>query len=438
MRRAIFVLCLFAPGCIEEVYPPDLAWCEDELSVDKLPEVPTYAETVGPLLQSRCTRCHREGGIGTFAIESYDDAVAHKDAIRRAVVERTMPPWMPAKCCTDYEQDFSLTQEQIDLIASWVDGGTPRGEPGISPAEEPGFGLGPVTLTLDMAEEYERNPPPGTNDDTRCFMLDWPEDETKYVTGFRFVPGNAAVVHHAVVLVAGPDLVPTYEYYAQQDEAYGWSCPGGLVSGYGYLGGWSPGWEGQKTPDGHGHRVDPGSKVVVSIHYSAPARAEQDLPDRSRIELVTVDEVDHEIQAISVFNALWPWGGMPIPAGEKDVKYNVMYDPTDVVGYGQPLTLLSVNLHMHERGKSGMIGILRKDGTEECLLQIDRYEHEWQGDYIFKEPKVLEPDDRLYLECHFDNSEDNQRVVFGEKEAPRDLNWAEDGEMCVGFVAATK
>ena len=150
------------------------------------------------------------------------------------------------------------------------------------------------------------------------------------------------------------------------------------------------------------------------------------------------DSVDHEIQALGVYNAAWPFGMMPIPAGESDVKYAAMYDPTAIVSFGEDITILSVNLHMHERGKSGMVGILRKDGTEECLLQIDDYQHEWQGDYIFKTPKVLHYDDRLYVECRFDNSAENQRIVYGEREEPRDLNWAEDGEMCAGFVAATK
>jgi hypothetical protein len=62
---------------------------------------------------------------------------------------------------------------------------------------------------------------------------------------------------------------------------------------------------------------------------------------------------------------------------------------------------------------------------------------EWQGDYTFAEPVRLEPGDRLLVECVFDNSETNQRMVNGELEAPRDLNWGEDQEMCVGYVTAS-
>ncbi len=54
------------------------------------------------------------------------------------------------------------------------------------------------------------------------------------------------------------------------------------------------------------------------------------------------------------------------------------------------------------------------------------------------EPKELGPDDTLFVECIFDNSVVNQRTVGGEREEPRDLKWAEDGAMCVGFVTAAQ
>jgi hypothetical protein len=81
-----------------------------------------------------------------------------------------------------------------------------------------------------------------------------------------------------------------------------------------------------------------------------------------------------------------------------------------------------------------VLGVRRGDGEEECLIQIDDWDHAWQGDYAFAEPVTLRPDDQLVLECVFDNSATNQKP--GEE--PRDLNWAEDQEMCVAFVTIAK
>jgi hypothetical protein len=45
------------------------------------------------------------------------------------------------------------------------------------------------------------------------------------------------------------------------------------------------------------------------------------------------------------------------------------------------------------------------------------------------------PGDRLRIECHWDNTLDNQPIVDGEPLQPVDLNWGEGttDEMCVGF-----
>ena len=46
----------------------------------------------------------------------------------------------------------------------------------------------------------------------------------------------------------------------------------------------------------------------------------------------------------------------------------------------------------------------------------------------------MNPEDELYLECHFDNSAANQ----ADGQAPRDIAWGDnDQDMCVGFLAFT-
>src|SRR5262249_53099465 len=70
----------------------------------------------------------------------------------------------------------------------------------------------------------------------------------------------------------------------------------------------------------------------------------------------------------------------------------------------------------------------------ECLLQIDDWNFHWQGSYGFKQPKIFNPGDKLYLECHWDNSAGNQTGV------PKDTWWGEGttDEMCLGGFYYTK
>jgi hypothetical protein len=64
---------------------------------------------------------------------TYDAAKRDAKAIREAVLERRMPPWLPARGFGDFSIDRSLTPIEIELLTSWVDGGTPIGPPITAP-----------------------------------------------------------------------------------------------------------------------------------------------------------------------------------------------------------------------------------------------------------------------------------------------------------------
>ena len=83
---------------------------------------------------------------------------------------------------------------------------------------------------------------------------------------------------------------------------------------------------------------------------------------------------------------------------------------------------------MHTRGTRALLEIHHSDGTKECMLEIDRWNFHWQGAYAFMQPKTFNPDDSLYLECHWDNSMGTTDVYWGEGTAD---------EMCLGSFYLT-
>src|SRR5207302_7442308 len=96
------------------------------------------------LVADRCANCHVEGGIAPFALASYDDVFGQRMAIRTAVSQRMMPPWLAAKGCTEYAFDLSLSDEQVAMVSEWVDSGAPEGrQSGAQP--EPSSDLGGLT-----------------------------------------------------------------------------------------------------------------------------------------------------------------------------------------------------------------------------------------------------------------------------------------------------
>ena len=391
----------------------------------------TWHDDVAPLMARRCMSCHQTGGNAPMPLTTYAQVETLKHLVRDAVETRRMPPWPPAPCCADYENPAALTTEERQTMLSWVDDDAPEGTPRPAPAI-------PARPTLD-ADTTLTMPTPYTpvasfnTEDTRCFILETGFTETRFVTGLDITPGVREQMHHSLVLtVAASDLPKLQELDAQTPEP-GWSCPGGLLGSIktGLGGGF---FEPQRF-EGKGFRVDPGDRVVLTMHYSLPAEGGFK-PDQTSVLLKTQTEPVTPIVTLSVYNPSWLLGGLAIPPDVSSTRFSWADAPARLAG-GATFDLHAVNLHMHERGKKGGVWVMRENGTRECLLQIDRWDHGWQGDYRLAKPLRLNPRDRLLVDCEFDNTLATQRVIDGTKQAPKWLNWGEDQEMCVGFVTAT-
>jgi len=87
---------------------------------------PTWNREVSRLVYDRCASCHREGG-GAFPLITYQDVQPRAVAIKEAVMARRMPPWGAVKGFGDFRNDQGLTQEQIEIIVDWVEGGMLKG-----------------------------------------------------------------------------------------------------------------------------------------------------------------------------------------------------------------------------------------------------------------------------------------------------------------------
>ena len=96
----------------------------------------TWSREISRLTYQRCAGCHRDGGTA-FALTTYEEARPWAKAIKEEVNERRMPPWGAVKGFGEFRDDQGLTQEQIELINDWVEGGAPEGDPALLPKEVP-------------------------------------------------------------------------------------------------------------------------------------------------------------------------------------------------------------------------------------------------------------------------------------------------------------
>src|SRR5262249_53062887 len=157
---------------------------------------------------------------------------------------------------------------QITLITEWIDGGAPAGDANQyqPPVRDRQGGLSRVDVRLAMPVAYTPRLSP---DDYRCFILDWPMDALRYVTGFRASPGRPSVVHHVIAFLAPPDQVAAYEELDAREPGAGYTCFGGPGGPGipGWIGAWAPGSQGEDFPAGTGLPIRPGSKVILQVHY---------------------------------------------------------------------------------------------------------------------------------------------------------------------------
>jgi hypothetical protein len=87
----------------------------------------TWNREISRIFYSRCVACHREGG-SAFSMAEYKETFPWRTAIKEEVLERRMPPWGGVKGFGDFRNDQALTPEQLELLTSWSQGGSPEGE----------------------------------------------------------------------------------------------------------------------------------------------------------------------------------------------------------------------------------------------------------------------------------------------------------------------
>jgi hypothetical protein len=59
---------------------------------------------------------------------TYEETRPWAKAIKEQVLSRQMPPWGAVKGFGDFSNDVSLTQDEINRLAEWVEGGAPEGD----------------------------------------------------------------------------------------------------------------------------------------------------------------------------------------------------------------------------------------------------------------------------------------------------------------------
>ena len=416
----------------------------------------TWWRDIAPIAETYCNGCHREGGIGPFPLNSYDEAGPRAPLIAAMTESRRMPPWPPAAAgCRPLQNPRVLTDAQIALIRRWSDMGAPEGNRADYVAPTQRMDPFPPTgdITVQPADPYL--PRPVGNDDYHCFILDPQLTATRDVIGFRVTPGNGAIVHHMLLFEVRQAALAQLQTLDDGEPGPGYTCFGGprvsanlraAPAGSGevlqfdeqQIGGWAPGSPPTPFPAGTGIRLAAGSRLVMQVHYNVRSTS-AGMTDRPRVDLY-LSPTPVVSQAMWVPEAQTRFT-IPAGAAAGSPSAQIAASPTN---WSLPLRLWGIAPHMHMRGRSIRVDLAQPTGTTECLVNIPNWNFHWQQAYWYVAPlrtQALGPGrtTQTTLRCGYDNSQANQPVIDGMQAAPHDLHWGEgsDDEMCLDYHYVT-
>ena len=385
----------------------------------------TYAEHVAPILRQHCENCHRPGGIGPFALQTFDQAVQWSDDIREFTASRQMPPWLPAEGAGDFHNRRAMSELEIEVIDKWVRSGSAEGDKSRLPppfqfSDDWAFGMPDVIVQPEAIYDV----PADGKDVYRCFVLPTDFDTDQFVQGIEVRPGNSRVVHHVIVFL---DITNRSTQLDERDPKPGYSTsagyPGFLPSGG--LGGWAPGNLPRRLPDGVAKVLPSKARIVIQVHYHPSGKVEQ---DQTQIGIYfSKVPVTRVVRVIPVMPFGGPLSGMKLSAGDDNAEVRCsMTLPSDVMA-------LNVTPHMHLLGKDMELTASLPDGTAVPLIRLPRWDFNWQESYQYREPIRLPKETRLNLVAHYDNSEKNSA---NPHRPPRTVRWGENtaDEMCIAFL----
>ena len=107
----------------------------------------TFSRDVSRIFARHCLACHGSGS--DVPLSTYAEARPWAVSIKEQVLSRKMPPWGAVKGFGNLAPDHALSQEDILLIAAWVVGGAPEGNPKFMPQYPSSFPSPPQSETAE-------------------------------------------------------------------------------------------------------------------------------------------------------------------------------------------------------------------------------------------------------------------------------------------------
>lgn len=406
-------------GLPVEVVSTKAMGCSIHQAVEPSAQEVTYTTHIARILQDNCQSCHRKGQVAPFSLANYREARQWATEIKAYTQNRVMPPWSASPLVGKFSNDLSLTDQEIQLLAGWVDAGAPEGpseDMPPNPQFSDGWAFGEPDLIVEMPEEYVINPE--GEDDYRHFIIPYEATADRFVEAVDVRPGNRNVVHHVIGYV---DTSGQARELDDADEGPGYTRFGDVgFKPASTIGGWAPGNRPYRTPPGSGRWLPKKCDIVLQVHYYRTGVEER---DRTKLGIY----FSKATQPVAVRMAVPINNGFEVPAGAR--AYEVRAQRT----IKKSAYLFSITPHMHMIGETMEVNATLPGGKRLPLIRIDDWDFNWQATYRYRDLTLLPAGTKIDLVATYDNSADNPN---NPSSPPRVVRWGEKttDEMCLAFL----
>jgi hypothetical protein len=390
-------------------------------------DTPTFSKDIAPILQAKCQQCHQPNSIAPMSLITYEEARPWARSIKQRVAARQMPPWHidPSVGVQKFKNDMSLSEQQIDTIVRWVDGGAPQGSPADMPPAKPLVtdnewqgvkdGYGPPDLVVKSSEYLMKAK---HQDVWYRPMQDLPITEPRWVRMVEIRPSSLQArktLHHSIaylVLNDDPDAVNT----GTANGPAGPATRDDLVLRRPQLMEWAIGKGYDLFYPGTGKLVVPGEKISWDQHIHAVG---EDIATGSELALwfYPKGQEPKKRSYLVGFTGLKRRGFLDIPPNSvvHTEGFTVLKENTLITNF-QP--------HFHLRGKAMQVEAILPDGSTQIISYVGKFNFNWMTNYIYDDDAapVFPKGTVIHVTAYYDNTKNNpsnpdpeQWVGYGDR-----------------------
>jgi hypothetical protein len=324
-----------------------------------------YNVHIFPILRDRCATCHFEGGPAPMSLGDWMQAVPWAESMREQLITERMPPWFVDPTGPAVRGGHAISTKELDMLLSWVVGGTPRFDEKsfvfgpMAGVESPVYDgpphdwvLGPPDLKLPMPAAHTL--PPGKIEDEQEFTIPTRLKQECWVRFVDLLPGERSMVRDAIISIDnGPVLAA-----------------------------WVPGYQPIDAPSGAAFRIPAGAVLRLKIHYKKNYKDQQYAKsDRSVIGLHFTNE----------------------PLSGHSIESLVLNGPAEAGRFGGTMTtggrIVAFRPSFDQAYSTVHVEAVAPNGRRVSLFKLRAAQPQWYRRYWLQEPIEIPKDSRIEVEA---------------------------------------